>query len=146
MVPLDVTSTSGTMMSSFQYLFEAETSGHNESRKGRHCDILRPPDSGFEHSAAPDRNSPLAAKGLELPGFCMSSHPAEFDIDDPASSDAQRFARVINAQDRFVQTDRRGQFLLQRCVVDDAVIGQRLLDQHQIEIIQRLKVSTSFNV
>jgi hypothetical protein len=45
---------------------------------------MRTTDSGFEHSAAPDRHSVLGGECLNGSGLCEPADTAELDVDYPA--------------------------------------------------------------
>ena len=40
---------------------------------------------------------------------------------------------------RFIKTDRRANLLLQLGMIENVVVGQRLLHHHQIEFIERFE-------
>ena len=71
--------------------------------------------------------------------FGQSPEAADFDVDDPAALEIERFARVLGRVDALVETDRRLQLRLQSSVVDDVVVGQGLFDHHQVQIVERAK-------
>ena len=61
---------------------------------------------------------------------------ARLDVDDAAGAGGDRLARDADGLDRLVEADRRLQPPLQRRVVDDVVVVERLLDHHQVEAIE----------
>ena len=69
--------------------------------------------------------------------FCQSPEAADFDVDDPAALEVERFARVLGRVDALVEADRRLQLRLQSSVVNDVVVGQGLFDHHQVQIVER---------
>ena len=50
-----------------------------------------------------------------------------------------RLLRMMRRTDALIEADRRLQLRLQRGVVDDVVVRQRLLDHHQVEIVELLQ-------
>jgi hypothetical protein len=46
---------------------------------------------------------------------------------------------LMRAADAFVETDRRFEFRLQLCVIDNFVMRQRLLDHHEVELVKFLQ-------
>jgi hypothetical protein len=74
--------------------------------------------------------------------LAQAAQPTDFDIDDPAASQVERFARVFDGMDALVQTDRCFQLRLQFGVVDDVVVVERLLDHHQVQVAERFQPRT----
>ncbi len=97
---------------------------------------MRAADTGFQHPAAPDRHIPLPAVCLDPARLAVTRDSPELDVDDPAGFKFECLPRVLDAENRFVETDRRADPGLQLRMIDDVVISQRLLDQHEIEFVQ----------
>ncbi len=66
----------------------------------------------------------------------MASNTPEFDVDDSACSDLNRLAGIICRMDGLIETNRGLDAPLQSTVIDDVLIVKRLLDHHQIELVQ----------
>ena len=71
--------------------------------------------------------------------LAQAAHAADLDVDHPAGTQVERLARVVGRVDALVEADRRLQGGLEPGVVDDVVVGQRLLDQEQVEVVERLE-------
>src|SRR5579863_2566135 len=90
--------------------------GQREVLKRRKRYVVRAPDAGLEHAAAPYRNSPLLRGVVHMDSFGESPHAAQLDVDDPARLHLDRRQRVAPVADRFVKADRRPHLLLQHRV------------------------------
>ena|SRR5580692_820285 len=77
-----------------------------ETHERRHRDVVRPPNTGLQHSAAPDRNGVRAADLLNTPRFAVPPDAPELNINDPAGfqfDGGESVPRIINA---FIQANR----------------------------------------
>ena len=72
-------------------------------------------------------------------GLAKTADAARFDVDDARRADRDGFSCVFDAVDRFVETDRRADLLLQRRVIDDVVVRERLLDHHRSRFVDLLE-------
>jgi len=81
----------------------------------------------------------LLAQVVDALRLAQTAQSADLDVDDAAAPQIEGFARIVDRMDALVQTDRRAQLCLQPRVIDDVVVRQRLLDHHQLELIQRLQ-------
>jgi hypothetical protein len=75
-----------------------------------------------------------------------SAHAPQLDIDDAAGLQADRLLGVVRGANAFIETDRRFKLRLQHGVVDDVVVRQRLLDHHQVELVELLQQGASASV
>ena len=62
---------------------------------------------------------------------------AGFDVHDPSAAQRDHVLRLLEAGDRFIETDRRLQPALQFRMPHDIVVRERLLDHHEPEPIER---------
>ena len=76
---------------------------------------------------------------MNTPRFGESAHAAELDIDDPASAQPDRLLGMMGRADAFIETDGRIEPGLQRGVVDNLIVRQRLLDHHEIKTVELLE-------
>src|SRR5438477_2740594 len=86
-------------------------------------------DAHLQHAAAPHRDPALKADVVDLLRLRETADASGLDVDDPCRADLDRLARVLGRVDRLVEAYRWTDLLLQRRVVDDVVLGQRLLDE-----------------
>ena len=100
--------------------------------------------AGLQHPAAPDRHALRAAQVVDGKRLAQSAHPPGLDVDHPARPHLQRLAGVPRREDALVQADRRLELGLQPAVVPQVVLRQRLLDQQQVQIIQRQQAPRRF--
>src|SRR5262245_14792930 len=63
-----------------------DVSRKGEVRQRRKCNIMRAPDSGFQHAPAPDRDTAALAKVVDPARRPVATDPAELNIDDPAGA------------------------------------------------------------
>src|SRR6185503_387174 len=61
-----------------------DIAGQNEIRKSGKRNVVRAPDAGFEHAAAPHRDSSGLRDIVNALGLAEPAHAPEFDIDDAA--------------------------------------------------------------
>src|SRR5437870_2472715 len=55
--------------------------GHNEIGQRRERDVMRAPNAGFEHAAAPDGDAGGLRDVMNALGFREAAHAAELDVD-----------------------------------------------------------------
>ena len=139
-VPLGVISTGGTMMSRFQYRLLADTSpGSVKFLQRRQRHIVRPSDPRLQHPSAPHRNPGPLANVVQLLRLREPAHAPQLDIHDPARLHRDRLFGMMRRADAFIETDRRLQLCLQLRMIDDVVVLERLLDHHQMKIVELLQ-------
>src|SRR5262245_39351293 len=81
----------------------------------------------------------IAADIMNRSGLGVTANAAEFDIDDPASADLNRFARVRRRMNGLVETNRRRNLFLKRGMLNDVFVMKRLLEHHEIVWIHFLE-------
>ncbi len=72
--------------------------------------------------------------------FRKTAHTAQLDVDDASCLQPNRLLGMVRRPDAFVQTNRRIERALQNRVIDDVVVRKRLLNHHQIELVQLLQM------
>src|SRR5579862_8682651 len=97
---------------------------------------MRAPDARFEHAAAPDGNAMGLCQIMDAQSLAKPAYAPELDVDDPACLEPDRLFGVMNSAYTFIKTNRRIELRLQRRMIDDLVMRQRLLDHHQMEFVQ----------
>jgi hypothetical protein len=70
-----------------------------------------------------------------------AGHAPQLDVDDAAGAQLDGLLGVVRGADAFVQADGGLELGLQLGVVDDVVVAERLLDHHQVEIVELSKMS-----
>ena len=137
MVPRGVVSTGGLDDVALPVaLAGRDIAGQHEIRQRGERDVVRAPDAGFQHAAAPHRDAGGLRDIVHALGLAESAHAAQLDVDDAAGAQADGLLGVVRGADALVQADGRLELGLQRGVVDDVVVRQRLLDHHQVEIVE----------
>src|SRR5256886_10322485 len=77
---------------------------------------------------------------MDLASLEVASDAARLDVDDPARAQLDRVGRRLRRGDRLVQADRRPHQPGELGMGQDLLLGQRLLDEKQLERIERRKV------
>ena len=116
-----------------------DIAGQHEIRQRGERDVVRAADARFQHAAAPHRNAGGLRDIVHALRFGEAAHAAQLDIDDAAGAQSDRLLGVMRGADAFVQADGRLQLRLQLGVIDDVVVRQRLLDHHQVELVELLQ-------
>ena len=117
-----------------------DIAGDRESGQRGDRDVGRPADAELVHPAAPDGHAARIAMIVHALRLEQAAQAADLDIDDPAGAQVESLAGVVGRVDALVQADRRlRDDCLEPGVVDDVVVGQRLLDQEQAEIVECLE-------
>src|SRR5881396_960851 len=101
--------------------------------------VVRPADAHLEHPSAPHGH---VVRGADVVHALRRSEPADppgLDVHDPRCADRDRLARVLAGVDRLVETDGRLDLALERRVVDEIVVRERLLDHHRARRIDALE-------
>ena len=116
-----------------------DIAGEREPGQGGDGHVGRPANPKLVHPAAPDRDASRQADIVYALCFEQAADSADLDVDRPAGTQVESLPRVVGRVDALVQADRRLQGSLEGRVVDDIVVGQRLLDQEEVEVVERLE-------
>jgi hypothetical protein len=82
-----------------------------------------------DHAATPHRNLARLAELLNRGGFAVTADSSELNVDHSARAQLHRCCRVPHIANRFIETDRRRELLLQMGMEVDIVSVGRLLHQ-----------------
>jgi len=93
-------------------------------------------DACLEHAATPDWQALLAAKVMNRFGHRQTPNPPRLDVHDPSAAQSQRCPCGCQGGHALIQADGRPQALLQLRMVHQVVVGQGLLDHHQVKLVQ----------
>ena len=128
----------GSTMSCRYALSDPDTSPGNV-KPGQAADghVRGPTDAELVHAATPHRDLAGKTQVVHAPRLAQAAESTDLDVDDAAAAEVQRLAGVVDRMDALVQADRGLELRLQASVIDDVVVGQRLLDHHQVQSIQR---------
>src|SRR5437773_11484983 len=110
-----------------------------EVRERREMHVVRPADAHLEHPSAPHGHVVRAADVVNTLRRSEPADPPGLDVHDPRWADRDRLARVLAGVDRLVETDGRLDLALERRVVDEIVVRERLLDHHRARRIDALE-------
>ena len=113
-----------------------DVAGEREAGQAGDGDVGGPADAELVHPAAPDGHAAAVAVVVHPPGLEQAAQAADLDVDDPAGPQVERLAGVVGRVNALVEADRRLELGLEPGVVDDVVVGQRLLDQEQVEGVE----------
>ena len=98
---------------------------------------------GLQHPAAPDRDAGGDAEVVDARGPPEAAHPAGLDVDDPARPEGQRGLDVgptsMDSSRQIGVCRRRAS----SAWPSEVVLRQRLLDQEQVELVERARWSAS---
>src|SRR5260370_15293292 len=100
---------------------------------------MRAADARLEHAAAPYGNTMGLRQIVDSQSFPKSAHAPELDVENPAGLEPDRLLRMVHRADAFVQADGRVELGLERRLVDDFVVRQRLLDHHKVQLVESLQ-------
>ena len=92
-------------------------------------------DGAFEHAADPAGDARGPAQVVNLHRVRQPADAARLDVHVAAALQARSPARLAAGRDAFVEADRRADLRLQRRVIDQIVVRQRLLDHRQVELV-----------
>ena len=95
-----------------------------------------PANSAFEHPAAPNWGSVRRRHVVNRLRSGQAPDPPGLDVDDAAGTHFERLPGVFWRVDRFVETDGSAYLSLELRVVPHVVVRERLLDHHEIELIE----------
>src|SRR5579883_2900774 len=118
-----------------------DVAGQGESGERGQGDVVGAADVGLQHASAPHRYLLRPADIVNGARLQMSAHATRLDVDDAATAQLKGVARVVGRVDALVEAYRRLQLALQGRVVDDVVVGERLLYEQQPEVIHILEDS-----
>jgi len=107
----------------------------HEIRQRGQRDVVRAPDAGLQHAAAPHRNARRLGHVVDPFGFREPSDPPQLDINDSARAQPDGLLGMVRGADAFVQANGSFELGLQLRMIDDVVVGQRLLDHHQVIVV-----------
>jgi hypothetical protein len=97
---------------------------------------MRPAYAALQHSPAPEGDSVPGAVFVDLGGFAVSPDASQFDIDDAAACHLHRLSSIFRVMDRLIEANGGIDFPLENGVINDVIVGEGLLNHHQIEFIQ----------
>ena len=112
----------------------------HEIRQRGQRHVVRSPHARLQHPAAPHRNPRGLSHIVHAFGLAEPRHAPQLDVDDAASAQPDGLLRVVSRADAFVQADVRLEPSLQLGVVDDVVVAERLLDHHQVVVVELAKM------
>ncbi len=107
-----------------------------EARESRQRDVRGTAEARLEHPAAPDGDAVLDADVVDAARLEVAADAAGLDVDDAACAERDRVLRGSSRGDRLVEADRRADEPRQLGVPEDVVLGQRLLDEEQVELVE----------
>src|SRR5580700_10385246 len=84
-----------------------DVAGQGEVRQRRKRNVMRPSNSGFQHSPAPHRHAVLLAQIMDTLRDAVATHASHLDIDDLARAEKDRRARLLFGMDALVKANRR---------------------------------------
>src|SRR3989475_9230439 len=116
-----------------------DVAGQTEVRERREMHVVRTADAHLEHPSAPHGH---VVGGANVVNTLRRSEPADppgLDVHDARGADRDRLPRVLAGVDRVVEADRRLDLALERRVVDEIVVRERLLDHHRARRIDALE-------
>ena len=76
---------------------------------------------------------------MRAPRLQVTAHAPHLDVDDAPRVKLQTFAGVFGRVDGLIQTEWCGELALKLRVVEEVVMGQRLLDVVQAEFVELLE-------
>src|SRR5579864_6904231 len=113
--------------------------GQREIRQRRERNVVRAPDAGLQHPAAPHRDAVLLADVVNVTRHGESAHTAKLYIDDLARAQFHGRARLLFGMHAFIQANWSFEPLLKLDVTINVIPAERLLDHHQIKTIELLQ-------
>ena len=99
-------------------------------------DVRQSPDAGVEHAAHPRVDAEVLAAVEQCGGAEPAAEPGGLDAHHGAGSDLDGPFGDLDARERLVEADRRGDAAGERCVLVERVGGQRLLDAPEVELVE----------
>src|ERR1035437_8062059 len=117
-----------------------DVAGEHEVGQAGEGDVVGAPDAGLQHAAAPDRDAGGLGDIVHAFGLAESGDPAELDVDDAAGAQLDGLLGVARGANALVEADGGLELRLERGVIDDVVVNQRLLDHHEVKIVQFAQV------
>ena len=110
--------------------------GQREALRRLEVDVDRPADPRFVHAPRPDPDAAPRRVVGDPHRLEQAADPSLFHVDDAAGADRDGRGRVGEAVDGLVEANRRLHRSLKRGMLDDVAVGQRLLDHHQVELVE----------
>ena len=95
-----------------------------------------PADARLQHPAAPHRHAALAAQVVDAPGRQVPADAAGLDVDDLGGPEVDGVGGDGQRRDRLVEAHRRADRPGQLGVAEQVVLGQGLLDEQQVEVVE----------
>src|ERR1019366_3304899 len=117
-----------------------DIAGEHEGGQAGERDVVGAPDAGLQHAAAPDRDAGGLGDIVHAFSLAESGDAAELDVDDAAGAQLDGLLGVARGANALVEADGGLELRLERGVIDDVVVIQRLLDHHQVKIVQLAQV------
>src|SRR5262249_11599676 len=117
-----------------------EGGGEGEVGQGAERNVVGTPDTGVEHSTAQYSYLGPSSHIVDRNCFAEAPHAPDLDVNDAAGAQLGRGLSVAAAANRFIQADRRLQFLLQLRVIVEVVMPQRLLNHKKVEAVELTQV------
>ena len=117
-----------------------DVAGQREARQCGEGGVGGAADAGLEHPPAPDRDAALEAQVVDAPRRQVPTDAAGLDVDDLGGTDVDRVGADGLGDDRLVEAHGRADRPGQLGVSEQVVLGQRLLDQQQVEAVELREV------
>jgi hypothetical protein len=111
-------------------------SGQGELRAGGERGVGAAADAGLEHPAAPHRHAAGRRDRRDLARLEVAADAAGLDVDDLAGTERDRVRGRPRRRHRLVEADRCRDPLRQLGMAAQVVLGERLLDQQQVERVE----------
>src|SRR2546423_13022903 len=73
--------------------------GQREAARGRHRNVVRAPDAGLKHPAAPDGHVRFTTDRFDTTRFCVAADATELDVDDTTRAQSDCLARILRRTD-----------------------------------------------
>src|SRR6266446_29533 len=113
--------------------------GQNKIWQRGNRDVVRAPDSGLQHTAAPHGNGIRLAKVVNLLRHRVTANASQLDVNNFAGPQRDGRLRMLQRVNAFIQANRRLQLFLQLHVTVQVVPPERLLDHHQVISLKLLQ-------
>src|SRR5207253_1421785 len=112
-----------------------DVTGKREVGQRGEGDVVGAADSGLEHAAAPDGDSPFGGGVVNAYRLAEAADAADLDVDDAAGFHIDGGEGVAAVADGFVETDVGFEAFLEHGVEVEVVVPERLLDHEQVEFV-----------
>src|SRR5262249_9507376 len=114
-----------------------DVGGEVEIIERRQRRALRLSHPELRHRTHPRRNGALAAYLVHFQGAIESAPTLDLEISDAKAAQADCVLKLQRAVQTLIQADRRAQLLLHLHHLLQRGSGQRLLEHHQAEVVER---------